>query len=159
MKNKFIRILSPITISVVTVLNIAVIYFAVFAVKKLIEFTTVYAIFFAVMEVFAIVVAALVTKNVLSQGVKFYDDRLEFTAIDDDNIIYYDDIISIKTEKDDKASLVKNFVDRQSKIIFALKEDKVISVDIGLTTKKTLNNLEKEINTKIHNNNTKFGLS
>ena len=151
MKKKFMRILSPITLSVVAVLDIAVVYFAFFAIKKLIAFTTRYAVFFAIMELFAFVVSIIVTKNVLSQGIIFYEDRLEFTSLDDNNIVKYEDIDRIDSQKDNAASLVKNFVDRQSKIIFHLKDDSILTVDIGLTTNKALKKICNEINEQISN--------
>lgn len=149
MKDKFIRILSPITLSVVGILDIAVIGYGIFAVKKLIQMQRMSVIFFAAVEVLAIIVAILVTKEILSNGVKFHDDEMEFTGLDDNNIFDYADIVNVETQKDDKASLVKNFVDRHSKIIFTLKNDKVITIDIGLTTKNALKNIESEINNRI----------
>ncbi|MGN1122837.1 MAG: hypothetical protein ACI4RR_00720 [Eubacterium sp.] len=149
MKDKFIRVISPITLLVVIVLDIAVIGFAVFTVKKIIEFTTVFVIIFAVFEAFALIVAALVTKEILTQGVIFRENELEFTALDENNIFTYSDIISVKTEKFDKASLVKNFNDRHSNIEFTLTGDSIITVDIGLTSKKTLKKLYDEILTRI----------
>lgn len=152
MKDRFIRLLSPITLAVVFIFDIAVAGFAVFAVKKLIDVFTYVVMaskmsvfFFAAIEVFAIVLAIIVTKEVLTQGVKFYDDELEFTAVDEDNVFAYADIVKFETQKDDKPSFTKNFIDRHAKIIFTLKEDKVITVDIGLVTKGTLKKISDEI--------------
>lgn len=152
MKDKYIKIVSPIQLAVVIILDAAVVGYIIFAVKKLTQRPGTMVIFFTACVVLALVVAVLVTKEVLSHGVKFHDDEMEFMGIDNDNIFSYDDIVSVQTEKDDKASLVKNFVDRQSKIILTLKDDKVVTIDIGLTTKSTLSNIEKEINTRISQN-------
>ncbi len=138
MKERFFRIISPITLAVVAVLDIAIIAFAVFSVRKLMAFANFYAILFAVFEIAAIILAVFVTKDVLTQGIKFRDDEMEFTHLDTDNVFKYSDIASVDTEKDDKASLVKNFRDRQSKVIFTMKDDSVITVELGLTSKKTL---------------------
>lgn len=145
MKDKFIRILSPIQIFVVGLLDIAVIGYAIFAVKTLAKRQATSVIFFAACVVLAFIVAVLVTKEIVSHGVKFHDDELEFTGIDNDNIFAYEDIVKVETEKDEKASLVKNFVDRQSKIIFTLKDEKVVTVYIGITTKSTLKKVSDEI--------------
>lgn len=145
MKDKFIRILSPIQIFVVGLLDIAVIGYAIFAVKTLAKRQATSVIFFAACVVLALIVAVLVTKEIVSHGVKFHDDELEFTGIDNDNIFAYDDIVKVETEKDEKASLVKNFVDRQSKIIFTLKDERVVTVYIGITTKSTLKKVSDEI--------------
>lgn len=145
MKSKFIRTLSPILFSVIAILDIAVLCYGVFAVKKLTEMRTGPTIFFAAIEVVAIIVAVLVTKEIFGNGVVFRDDEFEFTGLDENNLFDYDQIIGIETKKDDKASLVKNFVDRQSMIILTLKDEKVVTVNIGLTTKNTLEKIEKEL--------------
>ncbi|MGN0522412.1 MAG: hypothetical protein ACI4IQ_07230 [Eubacterium sp.] len=149
MKEKFIRVLSPITCAVVAVLDIAVIGYGIFAVEKVIEQRSMRAIFFAAVEVLAIIVAILVTKEILSNGVVFREDEMEFTGIDENNLFDYSEIVSVETEKDEKASLVKNFTDRQSKVILTLKDEKVVTIDIGLTSKKALDDIEKEIKARI----------
>ena len=149
MKDKFIRILSPIQIFVVGLLDIAVIGYAIFAVKTLAKRQATSVIFFAACVVLAFIVAVLVTKEIVSHGVKFHDDELEFTGIDNDNIFAYEDIVKVETEKDEKASLVKNFVDRQSKIIFTLKDERVVTVYIGITTKSALKKVSDEINSRL----------
>ena len=92
MKNKFYRIISPVTFLVVLVLDISVIAYAVFAVKKLLENLSVYSVIFAIIDLFAIVVGALVSKYVISQGIVFNETSFEFTALDENNIFNYDDI-------------------------------------------------------------------
>ncbi len=63
----------------------------------------------------------------------------------------YADIEKVETEKDTKPSFVKNFIDRQSKVILTLKDERVVTVDVGLTTKNGLAAIEKEINERISN--------
>lgn len=152
MKNKFYRIISPVTFLVVLVLDISVIAYAVFAVKKLLENLSVYSVIFAIIDLFAIVVGALVSKYVISQGIVFNETSFEFTALDENNIFNYDDIASIKINKDAKASLKKNFNDRQSQIIIEEKDGKVTTVDIGLTSMKKLKKIENEILSHINEN-------
>ena len=113
MKDKFFRIISPVTLAVVIVLDVAIVAFAAFSVKKLLYFANFYAILFGICEVFALVMAVLVTKDVVTQGIKFGAAQLEFTNLDKDNVFSYDEILSVETQKDKKASLVKNFRDRQ----------------------------------------------
>lgn len=149
--DNFFRIISPITVSVVGILDVAILCFAVFSVKKLISLANAYAIIFSLFELVAIVLAVLVTKDVLSQGIKFGEDELEFTHIDADNIFKYDEIISVETEKDKKASLIKNFRDRQSKLILNLTGDRVATIEIGLTTDKTLADAADLIKSKLPN--------
>ena len=145
MKNKFYRIISPVTLLVVIALDAAVAAYAVFAVKKLIQNVSVYSVLFAIIDLFAIVVAVLVSKYVVSQGIVFGDNSFEFTALDDNNIFAYADIEGIETQRDDKASLTKNFDDRHSIIILTIKGGKTVAVDIGLTGKKKLLQIKNEI--------------
>lgn len=145
MKQKFIRILSPITLAVVAALDIAVVGFGIFAVKKIITTPSAAIIFFAVVEVFAIIVGALVTKEILKNGVIFYDDKFEFTGIHDKNIFTYEGISEIEIHHDTSASLTKNFVDRHALIIITANDGTVITVDIGLTTKSALKKIRNEL--------------
>lgn len=149
MKDKFIKIISPIQLAVVGILDIAVIAYLIFAIAKLIHNPKTSIIFFAAGVAVALVVAVLVTKEVLTNGVIFHDDELEFTGMDSDNIFDYNDIIKVETEKDEKPSFVKNFVDRQSKIILTLKDEKVVTINIGITTKTTLEKIGDEIKRRI----------
>ncbi|MGN1329587.1 MAG: hypothetical protein ACI4V4_07795, partial [Eubacterium sp.] len=103
MKEKFFRIISPLTLSIVIVLDVAIVAFAAFSVKKLLYFANFYAILFGICELFALVLAVFVTKDVVTQGIKFSDTQLEFTNFDKDNIFSYDEILSVETQKDKTA--------------------------------------------------------
>lgn len=149
MKNKFYRIISPVTLFVALALDAAVAAYAVFAVKKLIQDISVYSVLFAIIDAFAIVVAVLVSKYVVSQGIVFTDSSFEFTALDDNNIFNYEDVKNIKIFKDTKASLKKNFNDRQAQIIIELKDDSVVTVAVGLISMKKLKKIEKEITSRL----------
>ncbi len=151
MKDKFLRILSPITLAVVAILDAAVIGYGIYAIKRLIAVQNTTIIIFALCDLAALIIAALVTKEVLSNGVKFHSDEMEFTGLDKDSIFAYADIEKVETEKDTKPSFVKNFIDRQSKVILTLKDERVVTVDVGLTTKNGLAAIEKEINERISN--------
>lgn len=149
MKEKFIRVLSPFTLGFVIVLDAAVIGFAYYAVQKLSYQVSTINVIFAFIDVIAIIVAVLVTKEVLTNGVKFRDDEVEFTGIDDNNLFDYDDIIKIDYSKDNKASLKKNFIDRYSSIIIYLKDESVVTIELGLTTNGTLKKIVNELNLRI----------
>ena len=99
MKDKTIRIISPTVTAIVAILDAAVLGYGIFAVVKLVQQFSTMSIIFAVIEVFALVVAILVSKEVLSNGVVFRDDEAEFTGVDDNNIITYDEIAEIDTKK------------------------------------------------------------
>lgn len=75
MKEKFIRVLSPISLAVYAFLDLAVIGFGIFAIKKATIILNTWVIIFIAIEVFAIVIAAIGTKELLSNGVKFSDDE------------------------------------------------------------------------------------
>lgn len=153
MKKEFIRIVSPLSVFIALVLDGASIWLTAFVINNLISGKTDgMLIAFGVMVIFALIISFLFTKEIISNGIIFYDDRCEFNALDNDNVIYYKDIESIEKYKDTKASLKKNFSDRHSLIIFNLKNDMVHTVDIGLSTKRTLNKIITELNEYIVKN-------
>lgn len=145
MDNKFIRIISPITLGITLIFDASAVALAVLAVRKLQEKADIYSILFAVMEVFVLILAVLMIREVVRHGVKFKETEFEFTALDDNNIFAYADIEGIETQRDDKASLTKNFDDRHSIIILTIKGGKTVTVDIGLTGKKKLLQIKNEI--------------
>lgn len=150
MKDKFIRIISPVTLAVVLVLDIAVAAYSGFAIQKLTHTRSAATIFFAAVEVLAIIVAILVTREVLKNGVIFRDDEFEFSGLDENNLFDYNTIVKAEAFKDEAPSLVKNFVDRHAVLTLTLKDDKVITIDIGLCKKQTLEKIQKEICTRCH---------
>lgn len=153
MKEKFLRIISPLTLTVVLALDAAVLGYGIYAIKRIIDHPRAAVIIFAACDFVALIVAVLVTKETVSNGIKFFDDELEFTGIDEGNVFAYDDIVSVETERDTKASFVKNFNDRKSKIILKLKNEQIVTVDIGLTSQAALDNAAQEINKRIQQSN------
>lgn len=150
MKDKFIRIISPLALAVVIVLDIGVIAYGVFAIKNLTQRVSTLSIIFALCIVLAVVVAILTTRETVKNGVIFREDEMEFTGMDNDNIFRYEDIESVAYVKDEKPSFVKNFIDRQSRIVLTFKENKVVTVDIGITTKNKLKQIESEITQRLN---------
>ena len=144
MKDKTIRIISPTVTAIVAILDAAVLGYGIFAVVKLIQQFSTMSIIFAVTEVFALVVAILVSKEVLSNGVVFRDDEAEFTGVDDNNIITYDEIAEIEAYKDTAASLTKNFDMRHALIMFTTKDKKVNTIDLGIVQNSTINKILDE---------------
>lgn len=146
MKEKFYHILSPINLFVMLLLDCGCIYFDCLAVGKIIEDAKLINIAFVLIVAFVSVVAFLSTAQLFKNGVKFYEDRVEFTGLDTDNEFKYCDIERVEARKDDCISLRKNFIDRYSSLIIYLKDEKTVTVTLGLTTKKTLKNITDELN-------------
>lgn len=147
MNDKFIRLLSPISLAVYGILDLAVLGFGVFAIKKATVMLNTWVIIFIAIEIFAIIIAIIGTKELLSNGVKFSDDEAEFTGVDDNNIVAYDDIITIEAYRDTSASFTKNFDMRHSLLIFTLKDEsgeKTNTIDIGLINNGALNKVLNE---------------
>lgn len=147
MNDKFIRLLSPISLAVYGILDLAVLAFGVFAIKKATVMLNTWVIIFIAIEIFAIIIAIIGTKELLSNGVKFSDDEAEFTGVDDNNIVAYDDIITIEAYRDTAASFTKNFDMRHSLLIFTLKDEsgeKTNTIDIGLVNNGALNKVLDE---------------
>lgn len=145
MKEKKLKILSPMQLIVVGILDIAVIVLGIMAIKKIIIFANMQNIFFIVCEVFALIIAILTTKEILSHSVIFRDDEFEFTGIDENNLFEYENVVGIEAEKDEAPSFIKNMIDRESKLILKLKNEQEITINLGFTTKNTLQQICDEI--------------
>ena len=150
MKNKFIRIISPISVAMALILDTAVIYYGYYSIEKLSKSTSTINIVFAIIEVCSVFLAIFYTREVLRHGIRFREEDFEITFLDENNEIRYEDIESLETFMDTKASLRKNFVDRYSKLIINLKDGSVITLELGLTTKRKLKRIEDEIKLRVH---------
>ena len=157
MKNKFVRCLSPITAGVTLAMLIAVAFNGYYSVTKIIQSpdwkTAVYLFVELVAFVHRILVAVaivvLMIKEIIKTGVYFGDDRVEFTGVDDNNVFEYSRISRVEAVRDTKASLKKNFVDRYSRVILYLDDDSVVTVELGLTSKKTLDYINNEFKQRL----------
>ena len=149
MKNKFIRIISPISVAMAMILDAAVIYYGYYSIEKLSRGTSTINIVFAIIEVCSIFLAIFYTREVLRHGIRFREEDFEITFLDENNVIRYEEIESLETFMDTKASLRKNFVDRYSKLIINLKDETTVTLELGLTTKRKLRKIEEEISSHI----------
>lgn len=138
MKDKFIRILSPMTLAVVILLDLAVIGYGVFAVYRLTQVRTGMTVIFAIIEIAAIVIAVLTTKETVKNGLLLRATDFEFTGMDKDNVYAYNQIKDIAGYKDEAPSLVKNFIDRHAVLTLTLTDDTTVLLDLGLCQKRTL---------------------
>lgn len=141
--------ISPIALPIVIMFDAAVVYYFIFAIKKVTVDSSAFASVFLALQGGMLIVAALTTREVLRHGVRITDKYVEFTALDSDNKVRFDEIEKIAVQKDTKASFKKNFVSRYSSIVFYLNDDSVLTVELGITTKRKLAQIEKEINDRI----------
>ena len=139
MKDKFIRILSPMTLAVVILLDLAVIGYGVFAVYRLTQVRTGMTVIFAIIEIAAIVIAVLTTKETVKNGLLLRATDFEFTGMDKDNVYAYNQIKDITGYKDEAPSLVKNFIDRHAVLTLTLTDDTTVLLDLGLCKKPYAN--------------------
>ena len=127
------------------ILDIAVVYYAIYACNKLGEKASALNILFAIIAFLSVALAVFYSREVIRHGIKFRNDEFEITFLDENNIIKYDDIESIESYIDTKASLKKNFVDRYSRLTIILKDGSALTLELGLTTKRKLKKIEEEI--------------
>ena len=104
---------------------------------------------FLIITIISAVIAVLTSKEVFSSGGKFNDKQFEFTAIDSNNVFEYSKIEKIESSKDVSASFKKGFVDRYSHIIVYFKNGNITTIELGLTTVKSLNKITDEIKSRI----------
>lgn len=148
-KTKSIKIISPFSLAMAILLDIAVITFTVMSVKKITTEVSLISVAFLVIMIFSDIIAILTGKEVVSPTVNFDDEKITFSSIDDNNVFKYSDIEKIECSKDTTASFKKNFIDRYSHIVFYMKDGNITTVDLGMTTLKTLNKITTEINNRI----------
>ena len=96
MKNKFIRIVSPITLAIALALDFAVVYYIVFAFNKLEESLSAINIIFSIIALLSVILAFFYSRESIRHGVKFRENEFEITFLDDNNIIRYCDIENLK---------------------------------------------------------------
>ena len=102
MQDKFIRIISPITLPAVLLFDGAVGYYFVVAFKKILEDESVFSALFLIIQIAAVVIAFLTTREVLRHGVKITDKSVEFTALDSNNKVFFDEIERVEVLKKKK---------------------------------------------------------
>lgn len=149
MKNKFVRCLSPITAGVTLAMLIAVAFNGYYSVTQIIQSPDWKTAVYLFVELVAVAIVVLMIKEIIKTGVYFGDDRVEFTGVDDNNVFEYSRISRVEAVRDTKASLKKNFVDRYSRVILYLDDDSVVTVELGLTSKKTLDNINNEFKQRL----------
>ena len=149
MKDKFVMCLSPITAVVTLAMAVAVAVNAYFCGEKVVEGFDWKVGVYVLVEIVAAVIVVLMAKEVLKTGVRFTSDKVEFTGVDENNVFEYSHIVKVQTGRDTKASLKKNFVDRYSYIIIFLDDDSVVTIELGLTTKRTLKAIDDEFMARI----------
>ena len=142
---KFVRCVSIFALAVAIILDTACAVFSVYSIISLRERADFWGIAFVVIMLFSDALGVLFTKETLSSGVKFFDDYVEFTGIDENNVYKYSDIERMEASRDTKASFRKNFVDRYSNVTLYLKDESVVCIQLGLTSGKTLKKITDEL--------------
>ena len=146
---KFVRCVSIFALAVAIILDTACAVFSVYSIISLRERADFWGIAFVVIMLFSDALGVLFTKETLSNGVKFFDDYVEFTGIDENNVYKYSDIERVEATRDTKASFRKNFVDRYSNVTLYLKDESVVCIQLGLTSGKTLKKITDELTSRL----------
>ena len=102
-------------------------------------------VIFAIIEIAAIVIAVLTTKETVKNGLLLRATDFEFTGMDKDNVYAYNQIKDITGYKDEAPSLVKNFIDRHAVLTLTLTDDTTVLLDLGLCQKRTLEAVQKAL--------------
>lgn len=140
---KIINTASLLTIAIVLALDLGVAFFFKFAIKQFFKGqTSGTAVVFAVMMAFALFVAVKVTIDQIKTGVEFYDDKCVFNSLDSDNTFFYSEIVQVDTEKDEKISLIKNFLDRSGLLKIKTSEGRIHIINLGTLSKRRLQKIK-----------------
>ena len=146
MKNKFIRIIQPLSLLALFLLDMSALLLLYLIIKRIISGVDFYSVCLIIIDMTVLITGAVSTRQLLKSGVKISEDKIEFTALDKDNLYSFSNIKKAEYHRDSKASFRKSFTDRYSSIIFYLKDGSVATVELGFTTKRTLNKIADEIN-------------
>lgn len=149
MKDKFIRIVPPISFFVIAVFDLAAVALTAVSVANITKRLDFYSVCFVIIQAVIIIVAALTTREQLKNGVLFKADGLEFTALDENNEFKYSEIERAEVFKDTTPSFKKRLVQRYSSVILYLKDGSVATIELGLTTKRALIKTEQELNERL----------
>lgn len=139
------------SLAMAIILDTAVIYYIIYAFNKLEEKLSAINILFAIIAFLSLILAIFYSREVIRHGIRFSENEFEITFLDENNFFRYDDIQSIETYIDTKASLKKNFVDRYSRITLNLDDNSSVTLELGITTKKKLKKIEEELSQRIKN--------
>lgn len=150
MEDKFIRVVSPFTLAVSLVLDFACVFLCYTAVISIGNRMDFWQIAFYIIDIISVILVVLYNKETFSNGVKFSEECIEFVGIDDDNVFEYSHIVKVETYKDTKASFKKSFTDRFSLLILTLDDGTQVTVSLGYTTKKTLDKILPQLNSRIN---------
>lgn len=149
MKDKFIRIVQPLSLAFMIITSLAAALLLVLAIKRITNVITFVTVAYLVIVLSVLIISVRSIFQSLKNGVDFKKDGFTFTGLDDNNKYCYSDIIKAEAVKDTKASLKKKYVQRYSNIILYLKDDTVATIELGFTTKKKLETVLNEINSRI----------
>lgn len=147
---KFINTASMLTFLVIALLDCGVAFFFIFAMKEIIkgERTGVAALF-TVMMLFALFIAIKVTLDQCKTGVEFHTTQCIFNNLDSDNSFPYSEIKKVETEKDEKVSFIKNFIDRSALLKITTKNGRVHIINLGTLSRRRLERLRRQIELRI----------
>lgn len=130
----------------ILVLDAATLFLLYSAIKQLSKGFNGYSFAFLLIDLLVLVCVVITTVKTLKNGVIFKENELEFTALDENNVLEYKNIKKAESHKDTKVSFKKKFTDRYSSLIIYLNDDTVLTVELGFTSKKKLKRLVDEIN-------------
>ena len=149
MRNKLIRVISPLSTFILFALDAIALVMTYLSVRAVVGKASFYTVCFLLIMIIVLTALILATRSIFNNGIIFYDDKLEFTALDSDNVFHYSAISRVEAHKDSAASLKKKYTERYSSLILYLNDGTVATIELGATTKKKLSLIEKEINNRI----------
>ena len=152
MNNQFIRIISPFSVAIALLFDAGAAFLMVTGIQKVQWQATPLHLLFLLIALGSVFLAFFYTREVLRHGILLKKKSLEITSLDENNEFAYCQIEHFEITRDTKASFRKNFVDRYSHLILYLKDQSIVTIDLGLTTGKTLTHIETALQEKITDN-------
>ena len=151
MKNKFIRVIQPLTLLSLILLILCSIAILCIGIKLIINNVNFYSVCILIISITVLLTAvASLIKN-MKNGVTFDDSGFRFSGPDGENEFGYFYVTKAEGHRDAKVSFKKSFTDRYSSVILHLKDGSIVTVELGFTTKRNLDKIVDEINKSVSN--------
>ena len=149
MKNKFIRIIQPLSCLSLAALIICSLILLYIAVKLVISSVSFYSVCIVIISVTVLITACVSLIRSMRHGVTFDDSAFSFSDLDGENEFGYFYVEKAEGHRDAKVSFKKSFTDRYSSVIIHLKDGSAVTVELGYTTKRNLDKIVDEINKSV----------
>ena len=149
MKNKFIRVIQPLSLlSLILLISCSAALLCI-GIKLVINNVNFYSVCILIISITVLITAVVSLFRSMKNGVTFDEAGFRFSGLDGENEFGYFYVEKAEGHRDAKASFKKSFTDRYSSVILHLNDGSAVTVELGYTTKRNLDKIVDEINKSV----------